>query len=211
MRDVAIGALAVAGGALFCFRGFIGMRLVFAVWGAFAGFMTGAGLVAAIGGDGILTTATGWVVGLVFAVVTAALAYLFFAISVLLAMSSLGYLLGTTLMIALGVRWSWLIVLAGIAVGVLLTLAAIRLDLPGAVIIVLTATGGAAAITGGLMLAVGTLDAGDLTTASVTERLHDHPTWWFLYVGLAIAGIVAQVRVRAALTTSAREAWREGS
>ena len=38
MADVVLGVLAVLAGALLCFRGQLVLRLVFPIWGAFAGF-----------------------------------------------------------------------------------------------------------------------------------------------------------------------------
>ena len=39
MQDIIVGVLAIAIGALFCFRGWIAMRIVIPIWGAFAGFL----------------------------------------------------------------------------------------------------------------------------------------------------------------------------
>ncbi len=82
MTDVVLGILAVLAGAVFCFRGLPAMRIVIAFWGAFAGFGLGAALVAAIGGDSYLSTALGWVVGILVAILFAVLAYLYYAVAV---------------------------------------------------------------------------------------------------------------------------------
>ncbi len=50
-------------GAGFCFRGYLAMRVIIPFWGAFAGFMLGAGLVDAIDDSGFLATLLGWLVG----------------------------------------------------------------------------------------------------------------------------------------------------
>ncbi len=51
MNDILFGTLAVLIGAVFCFRGYFAMRIIIPIWGAFAGFVLGAGVVTA-GGDG---------------------------------------------------------------------------------------------------------------------------------------------------------------
>mgnify|MGYP006199470863 CR=1 FL=1 len=114
MGDVVLGILAVLIGLLFCFRGYLAMRLVIPVWGAFAGFMLGAGLVASFADEGFLASALGWLVGAGVAVLFALLAYLYYEVSVLLAMAAIGFAIGTSVMVALGVTWSWLIVLVGV-------------------------------------------------------------------------------------------------
>ena len=44
MRDVVFGLMAVVVGITFCFRGYLTMRVVIPMWGAFSGFALGAGL-----------------------------------------------------------------------------------------------------------------------------------------------------------------------
>ena len=45
MDDILLGLLAVVVGAVFCFRGYFAMRIIIPIWGAFAGFVLGAGIV----------------------------------------------------------------------------------------------------------------------------------------------------------------------
>ena len=67
MSDITVGVIAILTGAVFCFRGYLAMRIIIPLWGAFAGFMLGAGIVS--GADGFLGSALGWIVGIVLAVV----------------------------------------------------------------------------------------------------------------------------------------------
>ena len=67
MQDVVVGLLAIAVGALFAFRGYFAMRLIIPIWGVFAGFMLGAGLVSSASNDGFLRSVLGWVIGVVLA------------------------------------------------------------------------------------------------------------------------------------------------
>ena len=62
MNDIVLGVLAILIGAVFCFRGYFAMRIIIPIWGAFAGFVLGAGLVST-GGDEFLSTALSWIVG----------------------------------------------------------------------------------------------------------------------------------------------------
>ena len=78
MADILLGLLAIVAGAAMLFAGQFVLRLVIPVWGFFAGFAFGAGLVAescrrAVPRDGARLGA-----GLVFAVVFALLAYLYY-------------------------------------------------------------------------------------------------------------------------------------
>ena len=207
MSDVLVGLLAVLAGSVLCFRGYLTMRLIIPIWGAFAGFLLGAGLVANLTGDGLLSTLLGWVVGAVLGLVFGALAYLYFEVCVFVAMASIGFVLGSSLMVALDVHWTWLIVLAGIALGGVLAWFAIVGDLPMIALTVLPAMAGASTIVGGIMLLGGVFDVSDLDDVSVVERINDGPGWWALHVLLAVAGVIVQVRVRGSLMTSLRDEW----
>jgi hypothetical protein len=209
MEDVLVGLLAVAVGALFCFRGYLALRVIIPLWGSFAGFLLGAGLIANTGDDGFLRTGLAWAVGLGFAVVFGAFAYLYFEVSVVLAMASIGFALGTSLMVALGVSWSWLIVLVGVALGALLAVIAVTGDLPGVVLTVLSALAGASTIVAGALLLSGVLETSDLTSPATTELLDDSWWWYVLYLVLAVAGIGAQMRATARGRGPLRASWVE--
>jgi hypothetical protein len=207
MEDVVVGLLAIAVGALFCFRGFVAMRIIIPVWGAFAGFMLGAGLVDAGSDARFLRSLLAWIVGLAVGLLFAAIAYLYYEVSVLLAMGAIGFTLGVNVMVALGVSWSWLVALVGVAAGAVLAFVAIAGDLPGVLLIVLTALAGSAAVVFGLMLLTGAVDTADFASAATTELLDDDWWWYALYLVLAIVGIVVQARFTARLAASLREQW----
>jgi hypothetical protein len=193
MRDVLIGLVAVAAGLLFCFAGYVALRVIIPIWGAVSGFFIGAGLVASFGDERYLRTLLSWVVGLAVGIVFGALAYLYYEVSVALAMSAVGFTLATGAMVAIGVSWSWVIVLVGTAAGLLLAVAAIAADLPLILLIWLSALAGAVTAIGGLMLIVGTVDL-DGFRASTTDELHDSWGWYVGYVALVVAGLVVQLR-----------------
>lgn len=206
MKDILIGLLAVVIGALFCFRGYAAMRVVIPVWGAFIGFLVGAAIAASIDNEGLLSTVLGWILGLLFAVVLGSLAYLYYEVSVTIALGAAGFVLGTGAMAALGVDWSWVQVLVGIALGLALAAVAIIADLPALLLVVVTAFAGAATIVAGAMLLAGTIELAELD-GTTTETLDIGPWWYVLEVGLAVAGIVAQSRD--ATRRRLEEAWRQ--
>jgi hypothetical protein len=210
MKDVIVGIIIVLIGALFCFRGWLAMRIVIPIWGAFAGFLLGAGLIQGWTGDGFLSTSFSWIIGIIFAIVFFFLAYLYFEVSVILAMTFIGFALGVALMSAIGVTWSWVLVVVGLVVGLAFGVLAIATDLPMGVLAVVTALGGASAITAGVMLIVGTVNLDDFDDGVTTKDLVRHNAWWYvLYLGLAIVGIVAQIAFAAKVDDTLRETWTE--
>ncbi|MFV0306881.1 MAG: DUF4203 domain-containing protein [Desertimonas sp.] len=206
MTEVIVGLLAIVVGVAFCWRGYVAMRVLIPIWGMFAGFVLGAGLVAGTSDDGFLRTTASWVVGIIVALVFGILAYLYYQVSVVLAMATVGFALGTAVLTAFGVSWSWLIVLAGVVVGLGLAVLAVRADVPAVLLIVLTALGGASVAVFGVMLVAGTIDVDQLERGSTTERAADNGWWYLLYVAIAVVGVVAQVRQATGLG-SARQQW----
>jgi hypothetical protein len=119
VNDTALALLAIAAGSLFCFAGYRAFRIIIALWAGLIGFSLGAGAVAATSGDNFLATGLSWLVALGCAVAFAVVAYLFYEVAVL-AMASIGFSLGASVMVAVDVRGSWLVALAGVAVGAVL-------------------------------------------------------------------------------------------
>jgi hypothetical protein len=209
VNDVIVGLLVIAVGALFCFRGYLTMRIIIPFWGALAGFLLGAGVVDAATDDGFLRNALGWIIGFCVAFVFGLIAYLYYEVSILIGMTFIGFALGTSMMVALGVTWSWVIVLVGILVGALLAFVAIMGNLPMVLLTILTAAGGASAIVAGVMLLGGTLSTDDLGEGATTEIIADNGWWYALYLALLVAGIVVQIRFTEKLAGSLRESWVE--
>ncbi len=209
MEDILVGVLAVLVGVMLCFRGWIFLRTLIPFWGAFAGFFAGAGLVASFTNEGFLATAVGWMVGVAVALVFGLLAYLYYELSVIIAMGALGFAIATAVMVAMGVTWSWLIILIGLAAAIFLAFIAIAGDLPMVLLVIISAAGGATIAVGGFMLILGVIDLADFTSGATTQRVDEDWWWWAAYAFLAIAGIFAQFRVLDSVTATLREQWRE--
>jgi hypothetical protein len=207
MGDIIVGILAIVVGALFCFRGYIAMRFIIPIWGAFAGFILGASLVASFANEGFLASVLAWIVGFGVAMLFGLFAYLYYEVSVFIAMSAIGFALGTGLMVALGVTWSWLIILVGVAVGALLALFAIVGDLPMTILTVLTASAGATVSLAGVFLLLDVISVGDLTDGSTTQQIGDDWWWYAIYLVLVVAGIISQVRSTERMRGSLRDSW----
>jgi len=208
VEDLIVGGAAVVVGLLLCFAGYAALRAVIAVWGAFAGFLLGAGLVASLTGEGFLGSVLAWSVGLVLALVFGLIAYLYYAVSVVIGMAAIGFSLGSTLMLALGVTWTWVVVLVGVAVGVLLAMLAIVGDLPMVLLAVLGAFAGSSVALAGVLLLTGVLDSGDLATPETTRTLELGWWWTAAYLALAVIGLVVQLRSVEARSGTLREGWR---
>jgi hypothetical protein len=209
MADILLGLLAILAGLLLCFGGRFVLRLVLPIWGFFVGFGFGAGLVAGFSEDHFLGTAFGWVLGLIFGLVFAALAYLYYAIAVIIVMMSIGFALGSGLVVALGIDWNWVAVLVGLLAGAALGVGSILANVPMVVLTVLSSIGGAIAVVSGFMLVFGAMDSEDFTGTSFADRVDDSWWWYAMFLILAIAGVAIQTRDAAAMRRSIRAGWVE--
>ena len=207
MADIVLGLFAILAGAVIMFAGQFVLRLVIPIWGFFAGFAFGAGLFAGLADERFLGTVLGWVSGLVCAVLFALLAYLFYAVAVVLAMAAFGFAIGSGLVVALGIDWNWLAVLVGIAIGAVLGLISIFGNLPMVVLAVASSIAGAVSVVGGLMLLFGSLNSSDFTQSTFTDAIQNSWVWTLLLVALALVGIVAQTRTRVTTDRTVRETW----
>jgi hypothetical protein len=211
MTDIILGIVFILVGAMFCFRGYFAMRILIPIWGFLAGFSLGAGIVAGANHEGFLRSTVGWIVGLVVGLIFFVLAYLYYAVSVAIAMGAIGFVLGVAVMTAIGVKWQWVIVLVGVAAGALLAAAAIAGDLPTVLLTVLTATSGATTIVFGLLLLVGKINANDISQSPDPTKVAHH-TWWgyAIWGGIALAGMISQFTAIDRVRGSWREAWESG-
>jgi hypothetical protein len=207
MTDILLGLLAILAGGVMLFAGQFVLRLALPVWGFFAGFAFGAGLVAELADERFLGTVLGWVLGLVFALVFAVFAYLYYAIAVVLARAAFGFAIGSGLVVALGIDWNWVAVLVGAAVGAVVGIVAVIGNLPMIVLVVLSSFAGAVGVVGGLMLLVGSLDSADFTRGAFTDKVQDSWGWYLTLLVLAFTGIVAQARQRTMMSRSINEVW----
>jgi hypothetical protein len=207
MADIILGLLAIIAGGALLVAGQVVLRLVIPIWGFFAGFAFGAGIVAEFADEHFLGTVLGWVLGLIFAVIFAVLAYLFYYVAIVLAMGAAGFAIGSGIIVALGISWNWVAVLLGLAVGIVLGLVAVFSNVPMIVLVFFSSIAGAVGVTGGLMLLVGSLDSVDFSRGDFTDTVSNSFVWSLLLLVLAIGGIVIQAMQWARMRQGIRETW----
>ncbi len=85
-------------------------------------------------------------------------------------MAAFGFTIGSGLVLALGIDWSWVAVVVGLVVGAMLGLVSVTRDLPMIVLSVVSSIAGAVCVVAGLMLLVGSLNAADLVILGLNEH-----------------------------------------
>ena len=207
MADIILGLLAIFAGGAMLVAGQWVLRLVIPIWGFFAGFVFGAGIVAGFADEHFLGTVLGWVLGLVFAVLFAVLAYLYYYLAIVLAMGAAGFAIGSGIVVAFGISWNWVVVLVGLALGLVVGLLSAFTNVPMLVLVLVGSIAGAVGVTGGVMLLVGSLNSADFSRGDFTDTVSNSLGWSVLLVVLAIGAIVLQLSQRALMRRSTREVW----
>jgi Domain of unknown function (DUF4203) len=193
-QTVLVSLLLILLGLAMTFAGYRFFVILLPIWGFFAGFQFGATIFTNIFGEGFLRTVLSWVVGLLVAIFAAVLAYLFYAVAVVLLAGFVGYQLGVGIMTWIGLQEGFLTFLVGLVFALGIAALAIFLRLPKLLIIVLSAFAGAGTILAGIFLAVGRISIDSLRYGEVGAILRDNWLWGLLYLAIAAIGFYFQWR-----------------
>ncbi len=195
--QVLMAILALVIGLAFCFGGWRFFLVLLPLWGFVVGFSLGTEAMRALFGDGTFATVTSWLVGLVIAVGFAVLSYFFYYVAIAVFAGTVGYAIGASAWGIIGNEQGAIAFVIGLVVGVVFAVAALALNVPRYLVIVLTGLGGAAAVLAGWFLLIGKVPTDNVTWWQVGHLIKD--SWFYLIVWavIAAAGILAQLRAPA--------------
>jgi hypothetical protein len=201
-----LGIIALAVGAAFTFYGFKFFLILLPLWAFVAGFAAGAQAMSVLFGDGFLATVLGWVIGFVTGAAFAIISYLWYWAAVVLLGIAVGYQLGVGLMALIDVT-GFLSIAVGVIVGVVFAVGTIVLGVPRALVVVLTALGGAATVVAGALLIIGRIQVEQLNTGIVGAVIYDNVLWLLAFAVVAALGIIWQYRTPSAESLDSTQ-WR---
>lgn len=193
MHEVVVALFALGIGALFCFYGYKAMRFLLPLWGLVAGYWLGAELVHLITNDSLFGTTLGIVVGLVFGLIGALLAYLYYAVAIILFLGFVGYWLGSGLFIALGVDPGFLTAAVGVALGLVLVVAGIMGNAPKFFLLFFTAFAGAALMAVSILLLANVVNLPDLENGIIATVTNQSWLWQLIWLGAGAFGFWTQL------------------
>jgi hypothetical protein len=209
MVEVILALVALAVGALFCFSGYAALRVIFPIWGFVTGFSIGAAGTAGLLGSGFLGTTMGWVVGFFVAILFAVLAYLFYEAAVVIFCGTIGFWLGSGIVVGLGgTRGSVLSTLTGIVLGVVLAGVAFLYNAPKYLLYVLSAIGGSVVMIAGVLLLINEVDVSALTHGAVTVVIKHSVFWTIVWLTLAVVGFITQYQLTKNAELVAADEWK---
>jgi len=192
-----IAILAVLIGAAFCFGGWRFFLVLLPFWGLLTGFNIGTEATRALLGDGTFATLTSWAIGIVLALVFAAIAYLYWYGAIAVLAGTVGYILGASAWGLIGSEQGVLAFVIGIVVGAVFAIAALVLNVPKYLVVALTAIGGSAMIIAGWFILSGQIPSDNITWNAIGREISESFVWLVVWLGLAVAGFVAQMNAPA--------------
>ncbi len=187
-----VSIIALLFGSVIAFAGYRFFLFLLPIWGFFFGFGFGAQTIQAIFGTGFLSDVTSWVVGFFVALLFAGLSYLFYLFAVALVAGSLGYALGTGLMLSILPSLNFAAWLVGIILGIVFAIVTLRFNIQKYVIIAATALWGAGIIVGTFLFLFGGLPLAQLLANPVAVVLRSSPFWFIVFLIIAVVGFATQ-------------------
>jgi hypothetical protein len=191
--DIALvtGLVAIVIGLLACFAGYRVFRIVLPILGFLVGLGVGAQLASLLFNEPYLASPLSWVVAIVVGLVAATIAFVWWYVSVALAIAGLGYAIGFGAVVGLG-GGDTAAVVVGVALGVIFAVAAIVLRIPTGIVIVVSALWGASALLGGTLVLLGRIEPDQLRNGTVDVVIADSPLLLAIWVAVGVVGIVVQ-------------------
>lgn len=204
--NILLGIILLAFGL---FVTFAGLRVFFAalpIIGFFVGFFVGTIGMQALFGEGFLSTAVSWIVGIVLGLVFAVISYLWWYVGALLSAGAFGASLGTGLIHLIGVDIGVITFIFGLIGFVLFFAGALLLNLPVYIVIVNTAFVGALLAIAGVLIVFNQMVYTDLGNGVAISIVSESFIWVLAWIVLSVAGIVAQLTMVDSVTLP-EEKW----
>ena len=186
--------IALLFGLAITFGGYRLFLVLLPIWGFFFGFGLGAQTLQLLFGYGFLATISSWVVGFIVGALFGVLSYMFYIFGVAILAGSLGYALGVSLMVWIGLPPGFITWLIGIIVGVVLVVITLVFNLQKYMIVVGTSIIGSGLLIGTLMLGVVGVGLVRFLDNPIQSMLQNSPLWTILFLVLVVAGIIVQLR-----------------
>jgi hypothetical protein len=201
MEQYLIGIILAVIGLVVCFFGLRFWFILLPIFGAITGFYIGARVIQDLFGQGFLSTATSWIVGIILAIVFALLSWFVWYAGAIIMAGAVGASLASGLLHLLFTNpWGWVLFIVALIGAIIFAVAALALNLPIYIVIVNSALGGASLAVAGVLVLLGTVTTVELangaTIAVVDEARFQGASWLWLivWIVLAVLGILYQLR-----------------
>ena len=180
-------------GSLFLFFGYGFFRILLPIWGFFAGLFFGMnGMEQLMGGSGIISVTTGLLLGVVLGVVLALLAWYMYNLAIYIFGLTVGYVIGSGLMMALGLTEGFFTFLVGAIFAVGLVCFFYFAKMPQMLVMFVTAAAGAMAVVMGMFVLFGVMPEALASLRSTSSLVFNSWFWIIVWIVLTAIGMAFQ-------------------
>jgi len=181
-------------GTAFAFAGYSLFRSILPLIGFFFGFALGAQTMHYLFGIGFLAMMSSWIVGAIVGILFAVLSYMFFKFAIAIVAGSLGYGVGVSILLWVGLEPGFIPWLVGIILGVAMIFATFKFRLEKLVIVFDTALFGAAIIVNSLISTGGNTTPTGIEENPIRAMLQGSPLWGIFFLVILVGGIIFQLK-----------------
>jgi hypothetical protein len=189
---ILLALLVLALGVSLLAAGYRIARFAIPLWGFLAGLAVGGDVISSMSGTPFLGTIVGVFVGLTVGLLFGVLAYLYYNIAIVVLLGSVGYWLGSSLIMLFGLDTGILSVTVGLAAGILFGILALLFNAPKYVLIVGTALAGSMTTVGALLLLFNQVSIDNFNYAAVGNEIGNSFFWTLTTVALLLISMAFQ-------------------
>ena len=186
--------IALLFGLAIIYGGYRFFMVLLPIWGFVFGFALGAQTMQYLFGVGFLAGVTSWVVGFIVGAVFAALSYFIYIFGVCVLAGSLGYAVGISFMLWIGLQPGFIAWLVGFALAVGMVVVTLVFNLQKYVIIIATSALGSGVVVGTLMMGVMGVSFAKFLENPIQRVLQDAPIMTLIFLALVGTGIYVQIK-----------------
>jgi hypothetical protein len=191
---ILIALLAVGVGLTLAFTGYRLARIIIPIWGFISGMSIGGAIISDMSSTPFLGTFLGIITGLVFGLALALIAYLYYSAAIVVMAGLFGYWMGSSVLYFIGLDPGFLTAFSGIIVGAAFGWAALMINAPKYLLVLVTAVAGAVTTVGGVLLLFNAVPLDFFSYTASRLAISNSFIWALLTLALGAAGAVIQAR-----------------
>ena len=193
---ILFSVLAIVIGAALILYGYRIFLVLLPVIGFFAGFWVGASAMQFTLNENFLATIFTIVVAVVVGIIFAVASYMMYMMGVIVVAFAFAAMIAAGIMTTIGVESGFIVGAVAIAAGVGLVILTVQKNLQKYVIMAIMSTGGGNMVVLGVLVLIGqvSLDILKANGNMIAPVLESGTLWVIIWLGLAIAGLVYQIR-----------------
>jgi hypothetical protein len=196
LQIILFSVLAVVIGAALILYGYRIFLVLLPVIGFFAGFWVGASAMQFTLNENFLATIFTIVVAVVIGIIFAIASYMMYMMGVIVVAFAFAAMIAAGIMTSIGFESGFIVGAVAIAAGVGLVILTVQKNLQKYVIMAIMSTGGGSMVVLGVLVLIGqvSLDTLKANGNMIGPVLESGTLWVIIWLGLAIAGLVYQIR-----------------